>query len=254
MKPARQLLAAWLLLIALCLLPGCSIAPNGSGFFSWWAARGERATAKATTRHDAAREAQLVAARIEAAKATAAAAVLPPSPEATLTQRFTGNTSDLLAQAVPGVTAEQLAAVRQLVADLRSEDAKVVAAAEHRQRAAETQNAATSRELGETAAKLQAAETKAGAIAADNARLAGQLLALRWAAAAGTLLSLAATAAALAYRANAFGIADGVARGLTELRKKDPGTAEIATNFLDYGLNRAEQTKIATLVNARLST
>lgn len=166
MPPARQLLCAWLVVIALCLLmPGCSSAPNGSGFFSWWAARGERAEAKAAANHDAAREAQLVAARIEAAKATAAAAVLPPSPEATLTQRFTGNTSDLLAQAVPGVTAEQLAAVRQLVADLRSEDAKVVAAAEHRQQDAETRNAATSRELDALAAKRASDEASTVAAA-----------------------------------------------------------------------------------------
>jgi hypothetical protein len=246
-SPALHLAFTFLFLA----LAGCASTPTGSGFFSWWAARGERAAAKATANHDAARERQLEAARIEAAKTTAAAAVLPPSPEATLTQRFAGNTSDLLAQAVPGVTAEQLAAVRQLVTDLRSEDAKVVAAAERRQQTAETQNAATSRELGATAAKLEAAEANASTIATANAQLAGQLLAMRWAAAAGTILSLAATAAALAYRHNAFGMADGIARGLVDLRKKDSGTADLATQFLDMGLNRAEQTQIARLVQAR---
>lgn len=239
--------------IALFTLTGCSSAPTGSGFFGWWAARGERAAAKASTAHDEARERQLEAARLEAEKAKLSANALPPSPEAVLTQRFTANASDLLTQAVPGLTAEQLAAARQIVADLRSEDAKVVAAAEARQRAAEGHNYELSRELGATAAKLAEAETKAAAIATDNARLAGQLLAMRWAAAAGTILSLAATAAALAYRANAFGMADGVARGLADLRRKSPGTADLATAALDGGLNRAEQSTIARRVQSLLA-
>lgn len=251
-RPFPSLKRLALLFLCLCFT-GCASAPAGSGFFGWWAARGERAAAKAEIKHDEAREAQLAAARIEAAKTTAAAAVLPPSPEATLTQRFAGNTSDLLAQAVPGVTAEQLAAVRQLVTDLRSVDARVVAAAEARQAAAEGHNAALSRELGATAARLDAAQATASEIAADNAALAGQLLAMRWAAAAGTILSLAATAAALAYRANAFGLATGVARGIADLRKKSPATADLATAALDGGLNRAEQSAIARRVQGLLA-
>ena len=249
MKTPSKILA----LVTLFLVTGCTSAPNGSGFFGWWAARGERAAAKARDAHDDARERQLEAARIEAEKARESASKLPPSPEATLTQRFTGNTSDLLAQAVPGVTAEQLAAVRQLIADLRSEDAKVVAAAEARQRAAEGSNAALSRELGETSAKLTAAETRAGEIAEKNAEMAGELMALRWAAAAGTVLTVVAGLAAVAYRANVGGMATGIARGLADLRLKDPGTADLATAALDGGLNRAEQTKIAVRVQALLA-
>ncbi len=248
----RLLLCAGLL--ALCLsLSGCASAPAGAGLFGWWAARGERAVAKAETRHDEARERQLEAARLEAEKTKLAAAVLPPSPEAELTTRFAGNTSDLLAQAVPTVTAEQLATVRQLVADLRSEDAKVVAAAEARQLAAEGHNAALSRQLALSATRLTAAEDKGHAIASDNAKLAGELLALRWAAAAGTVLTVAASLAAVAYRANAFGLADSVAHGLADLRRKDPGTATLATAALDGGLSRAEQTGIARRVQGLLA-
>jgi hypothetical protein len=241
------------LLVLTIALTGCASAPAGSGLAGWWTARGERAAERASSAHDSARDRQLAAARIESEKTTHAAALLPPSPEAALTQRFAGNTSDLLAQAVPEVTAAQLAAVRQLVSDLRSADAEVVAAAEARQATAESDNAALSRELGAAAAKLTAAEARASTIAADNAALAGQLLAMRWAAAAGTVLSLAAAAAALAYRANAFGLADGVARGLADLRRKDAGTATIATTALDSGLNRAEQSAIARRVQALLA-
>lgn len=241
-------------LILLCLtFTGCSTAPSGSGLFGWWAARGERAVAKAETKHDEARERQLEAARIEATKTAAAAAVLPTSPEAALTQRFAGNTADLLAQSVPGVTAEQLAAVRQLVTDLRSDDAKVVAAAEARQRTTEETNAELSRALSETAAKLTASEDKGHKIAAENAELAGQLLAMRWAAAAGTALTVLSTIAAVAYRSNAFGMADGVARGLATLRKESPGAANLATAALDSGLNRTEQTTIARRVQGLLA-
>lgn len=236
------------------LLSGCSSPPGGSGLLGWWTGRGERAAAKAETRHDAAREAQLAAARLEAEKTARAADALPASPEAALTQRFAGNTTDLLAQAVPGVTAEQLAAVRQLVADLRSQDAAIVAAAEKRQAATETANHALSRELGAAAVKLADAEARASDIAATNARLAGQMLALKWAAGIGTALTIASTVAALAYRANAFGMADGVARGLADLRKRQPGIAKVATGALDAGLNRAEQSRIALLAQKHLAT
>ena len=249
MRSPRALLA-----LALLALAGCASAPTGGGVLGWWAARGERAAQKADDRHDAAREEQLRAARIEAEKAARAADALPKSPEATLTQRFAGNTTDLLAQAVPNVTAEQLASVRQLVADLRSQDAAIVAAAERRQAAAESDNATLSRELGAAAAKLTAAEDRATAIAADNARLAGQMLALKWAAGLGTALTIASTVAALAYRANALGMADGVARGLADLRRKQPGVAELATGALDAGLNRAEQSTIARRVQALLAS
>jgi hypothetical protein len=243
-------LAAILLLLT---LTGCATSPTGSGLLSWWTQRGERAAARADTAHDAAREAQLVAARVEAEKTAAAAAVLPKSSEAELTQRFAGNTTDLLAQAVPNVTAAQLATVRQLVADLRSGDAAIVAAAEARQAKAERNNADLSRELAATAARLVAADTRATEIAATNARLASQMLALKWAAGLGTALTIASTLAAVAYRANAFGLADGVARGLADLRRKQPGVADLATGALDAGLNRAEQSKIALLAQRYLA-
>ena len=240
--------------LGVCLLfTGCASAPAGSGVFGWWAARGERAVVRAETRHDAAREAQLEAARLEAEKTRLAAAVLPPSPEASLTSRFAANTSDLLSQAVPAVTAGQLAAVRQLVADLRSEDAKVVATAEARQASAEARNASLSRELASTAARLTATESSAHQIATKNAELAGELLALRAAAVAGTVLTIAASLAAVAYRANAFGLADSVAHGLADLRRKDPGAATLATSALDGGLSRAEQTGIGRRVQALLA-
>lgn len=239
-----KLLRFIFLAFALCSLPAC-VSNKGGGLFSWWTHRGERATEKANADHEAAREAQLVAARIEAEKAAQSAAALPPSPEATLTQRFTGNTSDLLSQAVPGVTAEQLAAVRQLVADLRSEDAKVVAAAEARQRATERHNSELSRELAEAAGRVAAAEAKAAQIAEKNADLAASLLWMKFAAAAGTIGTVVAGALAVMYRSNAFGIADGVARGLADLRRNQPGVADLATAALDTGLDRAEQTRIA---------
>jgi hypothetical protein len=231
--------------LLLCLtLTGCASSP--SGVFSFWTHRGERAAEKANTAHDAAREAQLVAIRIEASKTTAAAAVLPPSPEATLTQRFAGNTSDLLAQTVPNVTAEQLAAVRQLVADLRSEDAKIVAAAEARQRSAEGRNADLSRDLAATAGRAAKAEARASQIAEKNADLAASLLWMKFAAGAGTVLSVAAGLAALAYRANAGGIATAAAGMLADLqRDHGPGVAKLARSALDAGLNRGEQTRIS---------
>lgn len=249
MKTRSKILPLFLLF----LLTGCSSAPSGSGFFSWWAGRGERAKVKAATAHDEARERQLEAARLEAEKAKRAADALPPSPEATLTKRFTGNTATLLSQAVPGLTAEQLDIALKIVDDLRSGDAQIVAAAEARQASAEGRNHALSRELGETAAKLADADTRASQIATKNAELAGQLLAMRWAAAAGTVLTVAASLAALAYRANVGGMATGIARGLADLRLRDPGTADLATAALDGGLNRAEQSEIAKRVQGLLA-
>ncbi|AKC83757.1 hypothetical protein IMCC26134_15005 [Verrucomicrobia bacterium IMCC26134] len=234
--------------LGLCLLyTGCSTAPAGAGtgFFSWWTHRGERATTAAENRHDDAREAQLLAARLEAEKTAQAAAALPPSTEATLTQRFAGNTTDLLTQAVPGATSEQLANVRQLVADLRSADAQILAAAEVRQRATEGHNATLSRSLATTAARLTAAQTRAHDIADTNADLAASLLWMRAAAAAGTLLSVIATVAALAYRANIGGLAARIASGLVTLeRSAGADTATLARTALDQGLDLADKTKI----------
>jgi hypothetical protein len=245
----KTIVAIFLLLA----LTGCSSAPSGSGVLGWWAARGERAAAKAQDTHDEARERQLEAARLEAEKTKAAADALPNEDNFKNVKRFAGNTVNLLAQAVPSLTAEQLDAAHKIVTDLRSEDAKIVAAAEARQAVAEGHNLALSRELGATAAKLSAAETKASNIAADNAKLAGEMLALKWAAGLSTAFSIVAGVLAVAYKMDALGMATGVARGIADLRKKNPATADLATAALDGGLNRAEQTAIAKRVQGLLA-
>jgi hypothetical protein len=244
----------WLPVLCAVFLTGCSSSsPQGSGLLGWWATRGERAERKAEAKYEDTRESQLIAARLEAEKTAQAAAVLPDSPEADLTQRFAGNTVDLLAQSVPGVSADQLAAVRQLIADLRSQDAKVVAAAERRQAQAEKDNDTLSRKLADAADKLTAAESRADVIAADNAKLAGQMLALKWATGLATFATIAATVAAFAYRTNAFGFADGIARGIVDIRRKNPAIADIVTDALDAGLNRPEQSavfkRVSSLIN-----
>jgi hypothetical protein len=244
-----RLKPAFLALALLLLLPGCALAPSGP--FAWWTHRGERAAEKADATHTDAREAQLAAARLESVKTAQAAAVLPPSPEAMLTQRFAGNTADLLAQAVPGATAEQLAAVRQLVSDLRSEDAKVVAAAQARQAATEGHNAALSRELAATAERAAAAEAKASQIADKNADLAASLLWMKFAAATGAVLSAVSGLAVVAFRSNMFGMATATAGMLADLqREHGAGIASIARKALDVGLNRGEQTQIAKAFRA----
>lgn len=251
-RPIRAILVCALYVAAILWLAaqaGCTSQGGfGSGIFKVWTQRGERAAAKAETKHDAAREAQLEAARLEAEKTAAAADALPPSPEAEITQRFAGNTADLLAQAVPGATAEQLAAVRQLVADLRSQDAAVVAAAEARQAKAEKDNAATSRRLAATATAATRANARASEIAADNAELAADLLWMRAVAIAGSIGTTLLGIAAIMVRLNLGNANGALADVLTTIRAKAPHAAPYATAAADAALSRGQQTKIAQLV------
>lgn len=174
----RDYLAFALISIAvLLLLPGCASAGGGA---TWWnpttwlsraaPAAADRAAEKrdeASSKADAAERSAVHAAHVEIAKTDLALVGAGEGRAVQLARRTNANALGLLNQVQP-LTAEESAAVRQLVADLLSEKAEVVAAAERKQRAAEDQLAAAARDLEEARHKL---EQREAALTAANANL-----------------------------------------------------------------------------------
>jgi hypothetical protein len=174
--PGRRLRPSldWLCFAAACalclLLAGC-VGDRTGGAVWWnpttWASRGAPAAAdRAAARVDTARTAEQVAADAavqsahkEFAKTDLALAAAPDSRPVALARRTTANGLGLLDQVRP-LTAAESAEIRQLVADLLSENAATVAAAEARQRTAEERLAAAGRDLEAARAKLEQREAE----------------------------------------------------------------------------------------------
>lgn len=272
----RQTITALVCFFALVLIvafSGCASAPRDTGVRVWnpltWFSRAEasasdRAEAKldaARTAEDAGRDEVLRAAQRAAHEAALALLSAPPSRPVEVASEAADHAAANLDQALGALPADTRAAIRRQIEALLSDNETLRAEGERLRVTQREKDAATSRDLAEATRKTATAEAVSEAARRDlrdafdreNA-LANELRNERfqkWAAAA---LSLAASLAALAYRANAFGLADGIARGLADLRKKQPGVAELATSALDVGLNRAEQTTISRLAQRHLAS
>lgn len=257
MKTSAQLTAAWIILIVLCLLmPGCAARPSGGTWWNpatWFSGSEGRRVEQASTAQIEARNAVIKAAQKTAHETAGHLALAPVSRPVELATEANGVTVSLLDQAAGPLTVEESNRIRAQVAALNSELAVVRADAERQRAADRGQIADVSAQLGAATAKLAAAQGDLAAGFARENALANQLRnanLIKW---GGIALSTLATLAAIAYRSNALGLADGVARGLADLRKKDSGSAELATAALDAGLNRSEQSTLARLVQAHLA-
>lgn len=165
MKPRLSVLC---LLSSVLCLTACSTAPDtGVRFWNPWtwtthrpAALADQAKAEA-----AAEQAKLAAARwsavslahAEFSKSGLMLSFAPPSREVEFSQRFTANGLGLLDQIDP-LPAAEVADLRRTIADLRSENTVVRAAAEKSQAGSEATLAAQSRALGVAEAVAAAAE------------------------------------------------------------------------------------------------
>lgn len=157
-------------ILCLLLLSGC-VGDRTGGAIWWnpttWASRAapaaaDRAAAKvdsARTAESQAADAAVQAAHMEFAKTDLALAAAPDSRPVALARRTAANGLGLLDQVRP-LTAAEAAEVRQLVADLLSDNAQTVAAAEAKQRTAEEKVAAIGRDLEEARAKLERREAE----------------------------------------------------------------------------------------------
>lgn len=157
-------------MLCLFLLTGC-VGDRTGGAVWWnpttWASRAapaaaDRAAAKVDTARaaeDKAADEAVHAAHLEFTKTGLALAGAPESRPVALARRTTANGLGLLDQVRP-LTATESAEVRQLVADLLSENAQTVAAAEAKQRTAEEKLAAAGKELEEARAKLERREAE----------------------------------------------------------------------------------------------
>lgn len=262
-----------LLLVALCLaLAGCASAPRDTGVRIWnpltWFSRAEANAAdsaeaklgEARAKRADARDDVLRAAQRAAHETSLALLSAPASRPVDVATEAAGHATANLDQALGALPAETLAAIRKQVEALVSDNAALRAEGERLRAAQRASDYETAAKLTAAAKRATDAEAVADAARRDlrqaydrESALANELRAQQfqtWLARAATV---AATLAALAYRANAFGLADGVARGLADLRKKQPGVADLATGALDVGLNRAEQTTLSRLVQRHLA-
>jgi hypothetical protein len=256
----------------LLLSSGCATTTGGGGA-QWWnpltwgsareaqqVDRAEAALMQASAAEGHARTDLLRSAQRAAHEASLALLSAPASRPVEVATEAAQATTASLDQALGALPATTLAAVRAQVAGLLSDNSTLRAEAEAARAAARESDASASRALAEATRRTAAAEAVADtarqdlrdAFARENA-LANQLRRQQWIAGLSTAATLLASLAALAYRANAFGLADGVARALADLRRSQPATAALATSALDAGLNRAEQSTISRLVHRHLA-
>lgn len=261
-----------MLVLACLALSGCATAPQ-TGVRVWnpltWFSRAEanvsdRAEKKldeANADATAAREEVLRAAQRAAHEAALALLSAPPSRPVDVASEAANHAADNLDQALGSLPAETRASIRRQIEALLSDNAALRAEGEKLRATQRDRDADTSARLTAAEKRAEATEAVAASARADlraafdreNA-LANELRSERWQKWCATAASVLATVAALAYRANAFGLADGVARGLADLRRKQPGIAELATSALDVGLNRAEQTTLSRAVQKHLAS
>lgn len=153
-------------LVAFCLcFSGCVIGDKTGGAIWWnpttWASRAAPAAVdRANDQRDAAaeesekaKEAVIAAAQLEFAKTGEALSAAPVSRPVQLARRFNGNGLALLAQVRP-LTAEEGMELRNLVADLLSDNQTIAQNAELRQLKDEAAATKLSRQLEEAGAKL----------------------------------------------------------------------------------------------------
>lgn len=254
-------------------LGGCATNPRDTGVRVWnpltWFSRSEatasdRAEAKlatARTVEDSARENLLRVAQRDAHEAALALLSAPPSRPVEIASEAADQAVANLDQALGSLSADTREAIRRQITALLSDNATLRAEGESLRTTQRERDAQAARDLTAAARRTTAAEAVADTARADlrsaydreNA-LANELRAQIWQTWLSRGAAAIATLVALAYRANAFGMADGIARGLADLRKKQPGVADLATGALDVGLNRAEQTTLSRLVQRHLAS
>lgn len=192
------------------------------------------------------------AAKVEVAKTGEALSHAPDSREVALAIRFNDNADALLAQAAQPLTVAERQAVKQLVAELRSDNAAIRSAAESRQKSSEQRQAALSEELAAAEKKLSAAQSELRTAFDRENALANELRnerVVKWSL-AGAALICALGWAYLRYVAG--GLPSALGSMMARLEKKSPTLAEDIRPFLDSETNRSEQAGIrAAYLKAR---
>jgi len=261
------------ILIVIALLVGIGAASSGgSGFTLWnpttWFSHKEAsATDKALAAQEAAKKAELAAKEILLKRAqgevhkTGEALTNPDQRGIEIATQTNANAVSALDQAL-GVNAAEVMAWRQLVRDLRSENAEVRAKAEKDQGIATQQIIAVSNQLAETRAKLEIKDAELAAKQADlraafdrENELANKARNMMF---GGGVLLVVVIAVSVLWAINRFkvgqlgssldGLRSGIARGL---RDADAESKEIGAKIraiLDTNVDRADQVEIKTKV------
>ena len=163
----RHLLTACLILAACVMLGGCSIIPSGKTWWNpttWFSGRAlttqqaaQKKEDQATLHVETAKAGAVHAAHIEIVKAGLTLTSAASTPDTALAHRFIRGGLGLLDQIDP-LSAVETAPLFALVEDLRSGDAKRVAAAEALQSATESKNILLSEQLRVLEQKLATAQ------------------------------------------------------------------------------------------------
>ena len=239
-----------LLFLSLFLLAGC--VSGGKKWWSpgtWFSSSEAHSADKAVATLAVKQAAAIKAAHVEVAKTSEALVHAPESREVELARQFNDTADALLTQGSGAIPLKEIQELKKLVADLRSENAQVRAAAEARQAASDKSIAAISgdlasaeRKLGEAQSDLRTAFDRENALADQlrNERM------VRWTLAG---LSLVLAAGWLYVRYVAGGLPSALVRTLRDADKEDPSAAKIIRRYLDRNLDRNEQDSIAKRVN-----
>jgi hypothetical protein len=218
---------AALLLLALLLCSGCAATGGRAGFFTnpvaWFTQRGERAEAKAKARAQTAETALLAIAQRNVEEFMAAIRLAPPSRPVEVAKEAGAQAAANLAQLRGPLTAARLAEIEARATALVSEDPATRAPAERARTTERQADAATAEEVATLRQDLAAANTRADAIAAQNATLAAKYLYATIAAAASTLGVFALSAIAWGLRTNFLGL-QGAASALQGASLQASGT------------------------------
>jgi hypothetical protein len=232
-------------LLCSLLFAGCAVSGK-----HWWNPMTWRSSSEARTADRAEsvletrQQEAIKAAHVEVAKTGEVLLHAPESREVDLARRFNDNAEALLTQGSGALALEEIHKLKQLVANLRSENAQVRAAAEARQGAAEKALATLSaglaeaqRKLGEAQADLRTAFDRENALADQlrNERF------VRWGLAG---LSLVLGVGWLYVRYVAGGLPSALGRVLRDAEKKSPALADDLRGLLDANLDRNEQAAV----------
>ena len=235
-----------LVLIGCLSLGGCASTGSTRWYApaTWFSHSAADKADKAAVVEDTARDNVVKAAQQAAHKTQDALAAAPASRPVTVARVANDNAVALLDQANGPLTAGELTAIRQQVADLLSENADIRAKAESAEAANQTAIAAISTRLADAIRGSETANASLrDAFERENA-LANELRtqrALKW------ILGSVAVLAGAGYLYVRFflgGIPSAIGGALSHIERTSPGVADVLRNALDSHLNRSEQSAI----------
>lgn len=239
------------LLAALALLSGCTTA--GKHWWSpgtWFSGRAAQVADRAADALDHKKDEAVQAAHVEVAKTGEALTHAADSREIELARRFNGNAEALLTQGSGPLALAQQQELRKIVADLRSQNAQVRAAAEQSQQAGEQRLAKLSAELAAKQHELTAAQADLRTAFDRENALADQLRnerMVKWSLAGAALLC----ALGWAYvRYIAGGLPNALGAMLRSAERKSPALAMDVRELLDAHLDRNEQDAVRARFHA----